>query len=227
MENMNLRSMRSRSGLVPRTNSPKKAHHHLKETQSYTTVRGETSNSDAPADLSNQASVVEKGRLTAGFWGPISTEAGLESLKATTRRNLDSFAIYNAMMYRIEKTLAKQIDMNFLAVDTGIRNASYCFVEMALTVLGQQRLSDKVIHSSFDRWNQTNIHANRLAEEVCRHLILKSRVIEITNSDKTKSNLVQLGSTAELKAHVSMSSNASEDDSTLKQELVWCWLGNV
>lgn len=81
-------------------------------------------------------------------------------------------------------------------------------------------LIHKFICSSFERWIQSELLVSKLTEEVHKHPHLTKCVIDITNSSKTINNLVKHGSTAELNAHVDLSSTACEDYPTLRHEHV-------
>lgn len=218
MENKDLRSSRSSPALVPDTNEPERILRHPMESKSFTTARGELSKTDMPAGPSNQPSIVEKKRGTTKFYGSFSAREELQSLVATELRSLYCVELKGAMTQGIEETLSKAIDLGFLAVDTGIKSAFFRFIEMAVTDMEQHGLIDKIIHNSLDRWTQSETFVNKLAEEVCRRPTSTTRVMEITNSNKTKKILAEPGNIVEPKQYVDLSSTASVHDSTLRHE---------
>lgn len=98
---------------------------------------------------------------------------------------------------------------------------------MILTDIEQQELRNKVIPTNIKRLIQTNISVHKLAEEVCRHFTLTSRVMATTYYNETKRNLVVYESTVEPKAHADLSLTASENDYTLRHERFRRQVGKV
>lgn len=74
-------------------------------------------------------------------------------------------------------------------------------------------LMDKLIHNSFELWNQSQVLVKNLHEEVCKHSNLTKPVLVNSNSTKTKTHLVRYGNIIEPKTQMALSSTASEDDS--------------
>lgn len=72
--NKNVHRSRPNLALIPGTDDPKKILCHPKEMDSYTTARGELSNSNTSAGPYNLASVVGKDRGTTAFCGSFSTD---------------------------------------------------------------------------------------------------------------------------------------------------------
>lgn len=89
------------------------------------------SNSNTPAGLSIQMSLVEKDSGTTAFLGSFSLRTELQPLVATKLRSLASFAMKYAMIKDIEGTLSEVIVMGFIATDKVLQNDIFCFIEMA------------------------------------------------------------------------------------------------
>lgn len=78
---------------------------------------------------------------------------------------------------------------------------------------------DFIYHTSFDRWNQSELLANKLAERVCRHLRRTDLELDATSSATTKSKSAE----SETKTVVPNEKNepssvASKDDFTSPRE---------
>lgn len=175
MENKDLRTLRSNAALVPSTDDPKKILRYPKETMSYSTALSEMSSCDTPAGPFHAVSMVGNDRRTTAFRGSLLTPAERNSLVATEIRNLDEYALKNAMMQRIEETLVKAIDMGISAADTAVKNAFFRCIEIALNHVDQQGVMDKVIHTSLERWTWSDIRVSRIAKEMCRHPVTSHR----------------------------------------------------
>lgn len=84
-------------------------------------------NTDTPAGPSNQVSKVEKDRKLTEFHGSFSSRAELQLLLPTELKNLDSFALNDAIMNGIEPNLAEAVELGFQATDTDVKHAFFCF----------------------------------------------------------------------------------------------------
>lgn len=93
---------------------------------------------------------MEQDRKSTAFCGLFSSWLELQLPVATELRNLDSFALKKALMQELKELQAEAIDMGFSVADTGVKNALFSFIKMASTGMVQQRLTDKVIHNSFE-----------------------------------------------------------------------------
>lgn len=86
---------------------------------------------------------------------------------------------------------------------------------------------DKTIQISSDFRRQSETRVSRLARKVCRHPNATKRVIEITNSNKTKISLVGLRNIVKPNKRVNVSSTAPENKSTTRSEPVCCGLRKI
>lgn len=81
--------------------------------------------------------------------------------------------------------------LDFLATETDEKHDFFRVIEMALTNIVNLVLMEKLVHKSFERWTQTELLTNQLAEEVCKNPSLSKRVLETTNINEVKGTLVQ------------------------------------
>lgn len=130
--------------------------------------------------------MVEEKEATV-FRARFSLLVEIRSLVATGLRNLNSLL----MMEDMEEIIADAIDIGFNAASNCVRQACFCFVEKAINDMEHHRLMDEVIHESFERWTQSEVLTNNLAEEEFKHQSLTERVLELTRSMATKSNFVK------------------------------------
>lgn len=180
-ENMNIRSIRSSPAFVPGTDEPEKIYHHLRDTKSYATAQGNTSNTNTLAGHFNQVSMVEKARKNKEIGGSFSSHAVLQSLVATKLRNLGSMAFKGAIMQGIDASLAKEIEKGFLAAGTGFKHIFFCLKMVTLADIVHHDLMKNLIHYGLKPWTQIQALTNRLLREVCNHPSLTKRVLKITS----------------------------------------------
>lgn len=66
-------------------------------------------------------------------------------------------------------------------------------------------LVKKEIHNSFEGWNQSEKLLKKFVDEMCIDPGLPGRVLDITNSNKTKRTLVERGNSVERKTEADLS----------------------
>lgn len=131
------------------------------------------------------------------------------------------------MIQGIGDTRAKVVDLGLLAAGTGVKHALFCFVEMVLIDMIHLRIKDILIHNRFECLTKLEVLVNKVDDDVCKNPNLIEMVLEITNFNKTKANLVKHGNIVEPRTQVALSSTASEDGSIAKLEHICRHLGKT
>lgn len=122
---MDIRSSQLSPPLVPRTDQPGRILNHPKNKYLFSTAQGGPSNKYSSAHPSNQLGIMVKDNKSTDFQISLSLWAELQSLTATSLRNLDGFELKNSMMWGVEEKLAEAMDVRFHAANTSVEHAFF------------------------------------------------------------------------------------------------------
>lgn len=115
-------------------------------------------------------------------------------------------------MQRLEETPAKVDDPGFLPPVAGEEREYLYFIETEFINTAPQRLMDKLIRNSVDRWGEPDVLVNSWVVKVCKHSKRTERVLENPNSCESEEHSVEYGNIVELKKELNVSPTASKGD---------------
>lgn len=98
------------------------------------------------------------------------------------------------------KWLAEIVGLRFLAVDTGLKHAFFCFIQISSTKLIHLASMENRTQQLFGRWTHSEIHRNKLAAWPCKNRNHTWFVLQMNTSNRAKQPLVEHGDTVEPKA---------------------------
>lgn len=116
------------------------------------------------------------------------------------------------MIQGVKDALAVVVESVFLAGKTGVKHDFFSFIGMALANMVHHGLMDILIHNSFERWQQSEVLVNKLAEGMCRLPHLTDCVLHISSSNEIRKHLVEHGNVVEPKKEVDLCSTACKDE---------------